>query len=160
MHDFIVTWELSRGRFIDSLTGLSHAQLNWRLAPNTLTIAEMAVHVAGVELSFASQLLGGDVTDEERLIRRAATEGVVDDGPFPVQEVELTPEFVRHALTVSRPWVERLFAKGEALRELELKSALGPMITGEGAFSRLAMHPLYHQGQVYLLRSAPGFPKA
>lgn len=158
MHDFRVTWELSRGRFIDSFTGLSPAQLNWRLGPNTLSIGEMAVHVAGVELSFANQLLGGPLSEEESLVRRTSTEGVVDDLPFPVPAGEITPEFLHRAMELSLPWVDRLFNEGEALRQKELKSALGPIITGEGAFARLAMHPLYHQGQAYLIRNAPGFP--
>jgi hypothetical protein len=42
----------------------------------------------------------------------------------------------------------------------EIVSVLGPVITGEGAFARMAFHAAYHQGQVHMLRTAPGFPKA
>jgi hypothetical protein len=33
------------------------------------------------------------------------------------------------------------------------------MIDGTGALARLAFHPAYHQGQVYLMKQAPAFPK-
>jgi hypothetical protein len=40
----------------------------------------------------------------------------------------------------------------------EIKSALGPMITGHGALARLAFHPGYHHGQAYLMLTSPDFP--
>ena len=46
------------------------------------------------------------------------------------------------------------------LRARTLKSALGPIIDGTGAMARLAYHPGYHQGQVYMIKTAPGFPAA
>ncbi|QYK53442.1 MAG: hypothetical protein KF824_00795 [Fimbriimonadaceae bacterium] len=159
MNDFRMTWELSRGRFIESFSNLNHEQLNWQMHPNTLTIAEMAMHVAGVEVSFASQLLGTTLTPEQELILSCSTQGVVNDEQFPVAPELLKPEYVKEAMNVGKGFAEALFEQGEGLRQKELKSALGPMITGEGAFARLAMHALYHQGQVYLMITDPRFPK-
>jgi len=159
MNDFRMTWELSRGRFIDSFSQLNHEQLNWRMHPNTLTIAEMAMHVAGVEISFSSQLLGTKLDSDQELIRSCSTEGVVNDEPFPVAPELLTPEYLKLAMRVGKNFAETLFVQGEGLRQKELKSALGPIITGEGAFSRLAMHALYHQGQVYIMITDPRFPQ-
>ncbi|MFQ3587350.1 MAG: DinB family protein [Fimbriimonadaceae bacterium] len=161
MHPFAVSWELSRGRLVQEIQGLSHAQLNWRLHPKALSIAQMVVHVAGVELSFASQLTGTPVPSEDEPLRRAATEGSVNDNPFPFSDDRLTPEFVAECLAKGKAAVESLMA--EPTPELlgrQIQSALGPMISGEGALARLAFHPAYHQGQAYLIKTAPGFPSA
>lgn len=159
MNDFRMTWDLSRGRFIESFSNFNQEQLNWRMHPNTLTIAEMALHVAGVEVSFAAQLMGMALDEEQELIRACSTQGVVNDDPFPISHELLTPQYVKKAMQVGKNFAETLFVQGEGLRQKELKSALGPIITGEGAFARLAMHALYHQGQVYLMATDPRFPK-
>lgn len=158
MSEFAVAWRLSRGRFDEAVLPLTHAQLNWRLQPGTLTLGEAAIHVAGVELWFIAQLLGSDPSEDAQ-IKMCATQGVVNDEPFPFTSDQLTPEFVSNALTHARSAVEPIIAKPspELLRK-EIKSALGPVITGEGALARLAFHPAYHQGQAHLLCSASGFP--
>lgn len=159
MQDFIATRTLSRGRLVDSVKSLSQAQLNFRLHENTLTIGEMAIHVAGVEVSFASQLLDSNLTPEEQKLKSAATDGAVNELPFPYSPEEITPEFVQSCLDIADSWYEKLVAEGEALRTKELKSALGPMISGEGAYARLGFHPGYHHGQVYMITTAPNFPR-
>jgi hypothetical protein len=119
----------------------------------------MAVHVAGVELSFASQLLGVDLSENERRIKASATDGVVNDKPFPYSDQELTSTKVLEILGISKKMVEPLITSpSKEVLSKELVSALGPIITGEGAFARLAFHAAYHQGQAYLIRTAPGFP--
>lgn len=161
MSDFATTWNLTRGRFLEVLDGLSQAQINWRIHPNTLSIAEMAVHVAGVEVSFASQLTSVKLDNLGERIRLAATDGVVNDDAFPFSESELTPAFVKNCLKVSKGMVESLITlPTEDVRKKTIKSALGPMINGTGALARLSFHPGYHQGQAYLIRTAPGFPKS
>ncbi|MBA4292549.1 hypothetical protein C0431_06220 [bacterium] len=159
MQDFIATRALSRSRFTDSIKSLSQGQLNFRLHENTLTIGEMAIHVAGVEISFASQLFDAELTSLEDRIKSAATDGAVNELPFPFTEDEITPSFVNQALEIADQWIEKLYAQGESLRTKELKSALGPIIPGEGAFVRLGFHPGYHHGQVYMITTAPNFPR-
>lgn len=160
MSDYAASWELSRQRFLDSFRDLDQTALNWRIHPGALTIAEMALHVAGVELSFATQLLQTPtLTPEQAKLKAAATEGVVNDNPFPYSPEESTPETVAAALDLAKSILEPVIREASPeVRAREIKSALGPIITGDGAFARLGFHAGYHQGQVHLVRTAPGFP--
>lgn len=160
MNGFDETWELVRQRFDDAVSGLSAEQLNWRLHDGALTIGEMAVHVAGVEVSFVSQLLGEATEGLRDRVRAAATDGVVNDRPFPFTSDELTPSFVDQCLEDARSYAGPVITgpSDEVLRR-EIVSALGPVIDGRGALARLAYHPGYHQGQVHLVKTAPGFPR-
>jgi len=157
--DFATTWTLSRSRFDDVVAGLTAAQLNWKIHPHALSIGQMAVHVAGVEVSFVSQLLGRTVEGFADRVRLASTDGAVNDKPFPFEDSELTPELVAEALALGRSLVLEVLPEArEELRVKELVSALGPVITGDGAFARLGFHPGYHHGQAYLIRKSPDFP--
>lgn len=159
MSDFSETWSLVRGRLIRDLEGLSHEQLNWRLHPGVLTLAELAVHVAGVEVSFGSQLIGAELDELHLRLKAAATDGSVNDKPFPFSAEELTPEFVAKAFEIGNAMIQPLIENPtEEIRAKEIVSALGPVINGTGAFARLAYHPGYHQGQAYIIKTAPGFP--
>lgn len=159
MSDFAASWSLCRKRFLDEIGSLSQPQLNWRMQPDTLTIGEMALHVAGVEVSFISQLQGLSLDESAARLVKAATEGVVNDNPFPYSPDEITPVAVAEAFDFAHGLVEPVItAPSDALRAKEIKSALGPMISGEGALARLGFHAGYHQGQAYLIKTAPGFP--
>lgn len=159
MSQFAISWKLSRGRFVDAIKDLNQEQLNWRLHPGALTLGESALHVAGVEVSFVSQLNDSPVDGLAARLKTAATEGVVNDNPFPFTSDEITPELVAKSLDLAelmaRPLLEN---PSQAVMEKEIVSALGPVITGEGALARFAFHPGYHQGQAHLIRTAPGFP--
>jgi hypothetical protein len=159
MSDFASSWDLSRQRLLETISDLSDAQLNWRIHENALSIGQMAVHVAGVEMLFSSQLLDKQLEGEEARIRSSATDGVVNDKPFPFADSELTKATVQGALAASKKLVEPIITNpSSAILEKELISALGPVITGRGALTRLAFHSAYHQGQAYMMRTAPGFP--
>ncbi len=158
--DFSQSWALSRSRFLDSFSDLNHEQINWRLHDETLTIAEMALHVAGVEIYFTTQLLKQTPEGVAATIAKCATEGVVNANPFPFSVDEMTPEFVAEAMELAKSMVEPVITEASAeIRGGELVSALGPVISGDGGFARLGFHAGYHQGQVHLIRTAPGFPK-
>lgn len=160
MSQFAVSWKLSRQRFVDCYKGLNEEQLQFRLFPGALTLGEMALHVAGVEVSFASQLTDQSPEGLNARLRQAATDGVVNDRPFPFKQDEITPALVARALEAGREAIEPLITNpSEALLAKEIVSALGPVITGEGALARLAFHPAYHQGQAYLLLESPEFPR-
>lgn len=159
MSDFATSWVLSRGRFVDALDGLNQEQLNWRMHADSLTIGEMALHVAGVEVSFISQLLGLELDSFQRQVKSAATDGVVNDRAFPFASVDITHQTVRDALAMSRELVEPVITSpSDAVRSKQIVSALGPVIDGNGALARLAFHSGYHQGQVHLVRTSPRFP--
>jgi hypothetical protein len=148
MQDFLEAYKLSRGRFEDAVGGLSQTQLNWRIQPGTLTIGESAMHVAGAEVNFISQLLGTELDEYGARLKRAATEGIVEDVPFPYSPEEMTPDAVVKALAFGRGMAEPIIASpSEAVRAKIIKSVLGPMIDGTGALARLAFHAGYHQGQ-------------
>lgn len=160
MSEFAESWQLSRKRFVDAIAGMTQQQLNWRLHEGTLTIGEMALHVAGVEVSFSSQLLGIELSEDDQRLKRAATDGVVNEKEFPYSAEEITPDRVAAGLargeTLAGPMLQDPSAE---VRSKEIVSALGPVITGEGAMARLGFHAGYHQGQVHLIATAPGFPR-
>lgn len=158
MSDFLQTWTLVRGRFDDAVAGLNQAQLTWRMQSGALTLGEMALHVAGVETSFGFQLRGQTPDGLDARLAAAATDGVVNDRPFPFASDEITPDLVAACLARSRDLIAPLLADPDAYRSVQVRSALGPIVDGTGAFARLAYHPGYHQGQVHLVRTAPGFP--
>jgi hypothetical protein len=159
MSDFLASWEISRGRFQDAVAGLSAEQLNWRLHPGTLSIGEMAIHVAGVEVSFISQLLDSEPDAFGMRVRAASTDGVVNELPFPFAESEIDPETVERALALGREMAEPVLrGPSPEVRSKRIVSALGPVIDGTGALARLAFHSGYHQGQAHLIKTAPGFP--
>lgn len=160
MSDFAATWGLSRQRFEDEIAGLDSTQLNWRMFPDLPSIGEMALHVAGVEVSFISQLLGLELDAEALRLKSAATEGVVNTNPFPYTSDEVDPERVAWALNFARGLVEPVIREAAPdIRSKPIVSALGPVIDGEGAFARLSFHSAYHQGQAYQIKNAPGFPR-
>ncbi|HEY0868720.1 MAG TPA: DinB family protein, partial [Fimbriimonas sp.] len=147
MNAFEQTWSLTRGRFDDAVKGLSQEQLNWRMQKDVLTLGEMALHVAGVEISFVSQLTGEPLEPFTQRVAKAATDGVVNESAFPFAVEELTPEVVAEALSRARQTVADVFANPSKIPEgRQIKSALGPIIDAPGAFARLAYHPGYHQG--------------
>ncbi len=160
MTQFAISWRLSRGRFVAEVKDLNKEQLNWRLYPGSLTIGEMAMHVAGVEVSFVSQLTDTPLNELQTRIKATATDGVVNDKPFPFSSEEITPELVAESLTLAEKMTLSIIDEpSETLLQREVVSALGPVITGEGALARFAFHPGYHQGQAYQIKNAPGFPK-
>jgi hypothetical protein len=120
----------------------------------------MALHVAGVEVSFSSQLTDSELDADASLLKSAATDGVVNSNPFPYSPEQLTPEFVKERMEFSKQLVApRITYPTQQLLSKEITSALGPIITGHGALSRLSFHSAYHQGQAYLICSTPGFPE-
>jgi len=160
MSDFLTTYNLTRARFDGAVTPLNAEQLNFKLHADALSIGQMALHVAGVEVWFCAQLTGTELSGELALLAKAATDGSVNDLPFPYADAEITPEKVAWGLAEGRKVVEALLGNfTEEVRRKELKSALGPIIDGDGAAARLCAHPFYHQGQAYLIATAPGFPK-
>jgi hypothetical protein len=156
-----MSWNLSRQRFLDEIEGLTNAQLRWIPFTGALSIGQMALHVAGVEISFSSQLLGVTLAESELKLKSCATEGVVNDHPFPYQDSDITADSVRKALEVAKSMVEPLIENQAAeILDKQLKSALGPIISGRGAFARFAFHPAYHHGQTYTYKTNPAFPTA
>lgn len=141
------------------LEGLTQEQLVWKPYDTALSIGQMALHVAGVEAFFIRQLTHATFTDAEKRIEACSTQGVVNSEPFPYSDEEITPERVKSALVWSLGLVQpHIEAPTAEFLERELVSALGPVITGEGALARMAFHPAYHHGQAYQIKNDPRFP--
>lgn len=152
MTDFLTTYRLTRQRFDDAIRAFPEEHLHRRIAPDTLTTAEMAMHVAGAEVYVLHGLLQKEPTEHERRLIGCAFNGVVNSDPFPFTEQEMTTDFLLATLESSRAYTESVLAAiDDDLRKRQIKSVLGPMIDGDGAFARLCSHPFYHQGQVYLI---------
>jgi hypothetical protein len=159
MTDLLAIYQLTRGRLEQEAAGLTAEQLRWRPYPGALSIGEMALHVAGVELKYAAHITGRELDDTQLRLARCASEGVVDDSPFPITEAEIEPQTVSGALAMARAFAEPCLAEPTAdMRAAEMQSVLGPTIDGSGVLARLAFHPAYHQGQAYSYRAHPGFP--
>jgi hypothetical protein len=160
MSDLHAAYQLSRTRLEQEIAGLSADQLRWRPHATALSIGEMALHVAGVEISFVHQLTGAELDESAERLRLCATEGVVNENPFPLGEAEIDPQCVSGSLELARTMAEPILENPTAeIRAREIKSALGPMIDGLGAVSRMAFHPAYHQGQAYSYKTDPNFPQ-
>lgn len=158
VNGFVETWNLTRGRFSDSFAGWSHDQLHFRCFPDSMTAAEMALHVAGVEVRFSSDLLQIPLTESQKRLANCATDGSLNDNPFPFSKEEMTADFIRESLELSAEFAKKLFEADPHVYEREIKSALGPMINGYGAMARIAFHSGYHGAQVYMTKCSPDFP--
>ena len=161
MNDFHVTYDLVRGRLIDAVKDLNDEQLKWRLHPASPSICEMVLHVCGVEMSFAYQLLRAKPDDEfDKRITSCARDGIVNDNPYPFGEheqgAELMNRILERSFAVVGPVIEQA---SDSVRATQIESALGPMIDGNGAFARIAYHPGYHTGQIWTYRFHPDFPQ-
>ena len=157
--DFLVAYQLSRGRFEAEVKDLNQAQLNWKIYPSALSIGQMAMHLAGVEIYFTYQLLGLKTGEFEQRLISSATDGVVNDMSFPFSPGDLTPELVDRGLRAGREFALQLLESTDpSVRLKEVKTVLGPMASGEGAMARITCHPFYHQGQAYQIKNSPGFP--
>lgn len=160
MSDFGDTWRLTRGRFDAVFDGVNTEQLNYRLQPDSLTLGEMGLHVAGVEVFFLTQLLNEQPEGDRAKLAAAATDGVVNENRFPFAAEEIDPDKVAWALTEGRKLVERWIDElPDDMRAKNIKSALGPIVDGTGAFARLAYHAGYHQGQAHLIKTSAGYPR-
>lgn len=161
MSDFAATYRLTRARFDDSVAGLNHAQLNFRLHPDTLTIGEMALHVAGVEFFVIGQLLEKTFDEPTERLRKCARDGALNDNPFPYSPEEITTELVQWAIIEGRALTEKTMSQiTPEMRAKEIISALGPVMDGVGAFARLSFHPGYHHGQIWMIKTSPAYPEA
>ncbi len=158
MTDYLAAYQLSRGRFSAEIEGLNQEQLNWKPYPAALSIGEMALHVAGVELWFSAQIKGEALEGESVRLAKTATEGVVNENPFPYSAAEITAELVAQALAKGRSAAEEVISLPSNTYQTEIKSALGPVIKADGALARMTFHPGYHHGQTYQIKMDPRFP--
>ena len=112
-----------------------------------------------METKFAAGVDGLELDELMQRVLASATDGVTHDKPFPFTAEELTPEFLKRVLDAAKSIWEPIVLDPTPERRLAtLVSALGPVITGEGAMARLTFHAGYHQGQAYQMKHSPDFP--
>jgi uncharacterized damage-inducible protein DinB len=159
MTDFAAIYKISRGRMMQAIEGLSDEQLRWRPHSDANSIFQMLMHVAGGELFFASRLLDKQLTEEEKRIERCARDKVINDEPFPFSDEEASLALLTSALDRSNAMVQPMMDDPEPWREKQIETPLGPTDFAQGIFARIAQHPAYHTGQVWVYRFDPRFPK-
>lgn len=161
MSDYLAPWRLGRDRFLASFEGLSESQLRFVADYYPNSIGQLAIHVAGSEVFMALHILKIEPRNEfERKVFLSVTDGMLNENVFPFEPHEITRETIDEALRLGESLIEPLLQNASPEhRKVRFASPLGPEIDGDGAFARMAFHASYHQGQVYIIRNAPNFPK-
>lgn len=159
--DYLSPWRLGRDRFVASFEGLSESQLRFVADYYPNSIGQLAIHVAGSEVFMALNILQLEPRDDfERKVYHSVTDGMLNDKVFPFEAHEITRETIGQALRLGESLIEPLLQNPTPEhRKVRFGSPLGPEIDGDGAFARMTFHASYHQGQVYIIRNAPNFPK-
>lgn len=158
MTDFAAIYKISHGRMLQAIEGLSTEQLVWRPHSDANSVFQMLMHVAGGEVFFASRLQGLSLSDEEKRIEACARDRVINDNPFPFPDSEASPELLVETLRRSNAMVQPMMDDPEPWRDKQIETPLGPTDFAQGIFARIAQHPAYHTGQVWVYRFDPRFP--
>lgn len=159
MNGFADTYRISYSRMLQAVEGLTPAQLSWRPHPAALSIFEMLMHVAGGEMFFAARLLDRSLTDEERRIESCARDRVINDNPFPFSDSDASHSLLVSSLDRTHALVLPMMEDPEPWASRQIETPLGPVDYAAGIFARIAQHPAYHTGQVWIYRNDPRFPK-
>jgi hypothetical protein len=159
MTDFASIYKISHGRMLQSIEGLSTEQLVWKPHPDANSIFQMLMHVAGGEMFFAKRLQDRELSEHEARIEACARDRVINDNPFPFRDEEASPELLLETLRASNAMVQPMMDDPEPWREKQIETPLGPVDYAQGIFARIAQHPAYHTGQVWVYRFDPRFPK-
>jgi uncharacterized damage-inducible protein DinB len=162
MTEFAEVWLFTRERLAGSWEDLDDSQLRWRPWEGAHSIAQMLAHVAGAEHYLACRTLGRDphaTPDEQRLDRAVIASFIQETEPFPFADEELTRPFLERLLNSAAALAREALENPTAEQlQREFPSPLGPIITGRQALWRMAQHPAYHTGQIWLYRLSPTFP--
>jgi hypothetical protein len=118
----------------------------------------MLMHVAGGEVFFASRLQGIDLTEDLLRIESCARDKVINDNPFPFSDSEASGSLLTSTLERTKAMVQPMMDDPDAWREKQIETPLGPVDYAQGIFARIAQHPAYHTGQVWVYRFDPRFP--
>ncbi|MCH7905192.1 MAG: DinB family protein [Armatimonadetes bacterium] len=158
MSGFSATYELTRARMVQAIDGLSDEQLRWRPHKDALSVFEMLMHVAGGDTFFFLRLQEREGDDFEKRLERCARDKVINDEPFPFSDDEASMGLLVRALDHTYAILGPMLREPEEWLDKEIETPLGPVDGASGIFARIAQHPAYHTGQVWLYRFDPRFP--
>ena len=159
MNGFADTYRISHARMLQSIDGLRTEQLVWRPHPRALSIFEMLMHVAGGEMFFSARLLCRGLSDEEKRIESCARDRVINDSPFPFSDAEAALPLLASTLERTHALVQPMMDDPGSWVNKQIETPLGPVDSAPGIFARIAQHPAYHTGQIWIYRNDPRFPK-
>ena len=107
---------------------------------------------------FAARLQDRALSDEEKRIEACARDRVINDSPFPFSGAEVSGDLLHRTLERTRALVQPMLEDPEPWREKQIETPLGPVDYAQGIFARIAQHPAYHTGQLWVYRFDPRFP--
>ena len=163
----------SRKLFLDSVAGLSEAQLNFKPAPEKWSIAEVAEHIALAEqfIFQASQAalktparepMPDPRKTDEKILAAVPDRSVKATAPAPLQpqhHFKSTAEAVAAFTTARDAHIKYLNDTEDALREHFLKQpAIGELDAYQWILL-MAAHTERHVGQINEVKASPDFPK-
>ncbi|MCS7208998.1 MAG: DinB family protein [Fimbriimonadales bacterium] len=160
MSELAALWRFTRARLAQAIEGLTDAQLNWRMFAGAHSIAEYLYHVAGAELYWAHHLGGWQPADEfEAGVLACTRDSFLNDAPFPLAASLCNTTDVHRALNLSYAQLAPIIDSPtpEQLAK-PVRSPIGDPIDGREGLIRVAQHPAYHTGQIWLIRMHPEFP--
>ncbi|MCW5947214.1 MAG: DinB family protein [Fimbriimonadales bacterium] len=163
MNDLFEVWAFTRVRLDQSLEGLDDAGIKWRQHGNSHTIGEILYHIAGAEHYWAARLNRIDPKRSEfdAKLDLAIHDGFLREGHSPFGESEMNLRDCSLALDYTRTEIKPILANPSAeMLEMPLISPVGDHVTGRQGLHRLVQHCGYHTGQIWMIRSHPGFPKS
>lgn len=163
----------SRKLFLDSVAGLSDAQLNFKPAPEKWSIAEIAEHVALAEQfifqaadaalkSPAHEKMADPGKMDETILARVpdrSTRATAPEALRPQNHFKSTVEAVEAFKSLRDAHIKYLSETQDALREHFFKN---PVLGDIDAFQWIlfmSAHTERHVGQILEVKASPGFPK-
>ncbi|MBX3117785.1 MAG: DinB family protein [Fimbriimonadaceae bacterium] len=154
-------WQFTRVRLDKAIEDLTEEQWAWRAHPQSHSIAELVMHIAGAEFYWWSRIINLRPSSgeyDERL-DRAVIDGYLQPTDFPYRPEELTPDFVLSTLRSMYGRIDELFRHAtDSQLAITMTSPVGDTLSGYGGLTRLSQHAGYHTGQIWFIRMMPGFP--
>jgi hypothetical protein len=162
----------SRKLFLDSVAGLSDAQLNFKPAPEKWSIAEVAEHIALSE-TFIFQAVDGALKSparekmadpgkmDEKILAAIPDRSVKAAAPEPLRpnnQFKSTAESVAAFKSLRDAHIKYLSETQDPLREHFMKSPLGDLDAFQWILF-MSAHTERHVAQILEVKASPGFPR-
>jgi hypothetical protein len=161
----------SRKLFLDSVAGLSDAQLNFKPAPEKWSIAEVAEHIALSETfifqavdaalkSPAREKMADPGKMDEKILAAIPDRSVKATAPEPLRpnnQFKSTAEAVAAFKSLRDVHIKYLSETQDPLREHFMKSPLGDLDAFQWILF-MSAHTERHVAQILEVKASPGFP--
>jgi hypothetical protein len=161
-------------QFVDSLAGLSDAQLNFKAAPERWSIAECATHIALTEDFLFSMVVDKIMKSpadpskmaaakgrDEAILKAVADRSKKAKAPEPLQPAQKfasTAEALRHFKQSREKTLEYIRTTQDELRTHFAKGNDGTDMDAYQWILLIAAHTERHVQQIQEVKAAPGYP--